>query len=38
VKNNNKLKTSSDVDWKDDIDDCKSRSGNISFLSGTPIS
>jgi len=36
-KNNDKLKAYSDSDWTGNIDDRKSRSGNVLFLSGAPI-
>jgi len=38
VKSNEKLKAYSDSDWAGNIDDRKSRSGNILFLSGGSIS
>jgi len=38
VKSNEKLKPYSDFDWAGNIDDHKSRSENVLFLSGGPIS
>jgi len=38
VKNNKKLKVYFDSDWASNIDNRKSRSDNVLFLLGAPIS